>query len=90
MPKWFVGGEMNTCYNALDVHVANGRGSAIAMHYDSPVTGTKKSITYKELHQQGTHHAALVLALSLSLCDYGAFTCTTSSCRLQSRSLRMD
>ncbi|GAB9477987.1 Acyl-coa synthetase short-chain family member, partial [Globisporangium polare] len=54
MPKWFAGGEMNTCYNALDVHVNNGRGDAVAIHYDSPLTGTKKSVTYKELHEQGT------------------------------------
>lgn len=44
---------MNTCYNALDVHVNNGRGDAAAIHYDSPLTGTKKSVTYKQLHEQG-------------------------------------
>lgn len=44
---------MNTCYNALDVHVNNGRGDAVAIRYDSPLTSTKKSITYRELLKQG-------------------------------------
>ncbi|KAL7681954.1 putative AMP-dependent synthetase/ligase, acetyl-coenzyme A synthetase domain-containing protein [Plasmopara halstedii] len=42
-------GEMNTCYNALDVHVNNGRGDVPALHYDSPLTSTKTSITYGQL-----------------------------------------
>ncbi|OQR93346.1 acyl-CoA synthetase short-chain family member [Achlya hypogyna] len=50
--KWFPDGEMNTCYNALDVHVANGRGDAPAIYYESPMTGTKRTITYKELLDQ--------------------------------------
>ena len=41
--RWFVGGVMNTCYNAVDRHVENGRGSQVALTYDSPVTGTIKS-----------------------------------------------
>ncbi|CEG35832.1 propionyl-synthetase [Plasmopara halstedii] len=47
--RWFTGGEMNTCYNALDVHVNNGRGDVPALHYDSPLTSTKTSITYGQL-----------------------------------------
>ena len=47
--RWFVGGEINTCYNALDIHVENGRGDQPALIYDSPVTETKKSYTYSEL-----------------------------------------
>lgn len=42
--RWFVGGCMNTCYNALDLHVHNGRGDQLALIYDSPVTDTKKNI----------------------------------------------
>uniref|UniRef100_K3X8H0 Propionate--CoA ligase n=1 Tax=Globisporangium ultimum (strain ATCC 200006 / CBS 805.95 / DAOM BR144) TaxID=431595 RepID=K3X8H0_GLOUD len=53
MAKWFTGGQMNTCYNALDVHVNNGRGDAIAIRYDSPLTSTKKSVTYRELLEKG-------------------------------------
>uniref|UniRef100_A0A914XD93 Acyl-CoA synthetase short-chain family member 3, mitochondrial n=1 Tax=Plectus sambesii TaxID=2011161 RepID=A0A914XD93_9BILA len=47
--KWFVGGELNVCYNALDRHVYDGRGDRVALIYDSPVTGTKKKYTYEEL-----------------------------------------
>jgi propionyl-CoA synthetase len=47
--KWFEDGVTNTCYNALDVHVNNGRGEKIAIIYDSPITNTKKKITYREL-----------------------------------------
>ncbi|KAM9634791.1 acyl-CoA synthetase short-chain family member 3, mitochondrial isoform 2-T2 [Morphnus guianensis] len=50
--SWFVGGELNICYNAVDRHVENGRGDQIAIIYDSPVTNTKEKITYKELLEQ--------------------------------------
>lgn len=50
--SWFVGGELNICYNAVDRHVENGRGDHIAIIYDSPVTNTKEKITYKELLEQ--------------------------------------
>ncbi|KAH0616715.1 hypothetical protein JD844_028051 [Phrynosoma platyrhinos] len=50
--SWFVGGEVNICYNAVDRHVKNGQGDQIAIIYDSPVTNTKEFITYKELLQQ--------------------------------------
>jgi hypothetical protein len=36
--RWFTGGELNTCYNALDLHVDSGRGGQAALVYDSPVT----------------------------------------------------
>ena len=42
--KWFEDGELNTCYNALDLHVEQGRGDQVALIYDSPVTETKKTI----------------------------------------------
>ena len=47
--RWFPDGELNVCYNALDRHVANGRGDQAAIIYDSPVTDTVRSITYAEL-----------------------------------------
>ena len=40
--KWFEDGVTNTCYNALDVHIDNGRGEKTAIIYDSPITGKKK------------------------------------------------
>jgi propionyl-CoA synthetase len=47
--RWFPGGRLNTCYNALDRHVDGGRADQLALIYDSPVTGTKASFTYREL-----------------------------------------
>ena len=47
--RWFAGGQLNTCYNALDRHVATGRAGQTAIIYDSPVTGTIQKITYQEL-----------------------------------------
>ena len=47
--SWFPEGELNTCYNCLDVHVENGKGDINALIYDSPVTKTKITYTYKEL-----------------------------------------
>ena len=49
MYRWFSDGEMNTCYNALDRHVAAGRASQAALIYDSPVTDTVRRFTYAEL-----------------------------------------
>jgi len=47
--RWFTGGQLNTCYNALDRHVENGRASQTALIYDSPVTNQSKAFTYREL-----------------------------------------
>ena len=50
--RWFSGGRLNTCYNALDVHADGGRGDQPALVYDSPVTGTVKSYTFRELRDE--------------------------------------
>jgi propionyl-CoA synthetase len=50
--RWFQGGRLNTCYNALVVHVDRGRGKQLALIYDSPVTQTVRSFTYFELRDQ--------------------------------------
>ena len=47
--KWFSDGEVNTCYNAVDRHVKNGRAEQTAIIYDSPVTGVKEHISYSML-----------------------------------------
>ena len=47
--RWFEGGALNTCYNAVDRHVEGGRGEQAAIIYDSPVTDTITEISYKEL-----------------------------------------
>ncbi len=50
--RWFAGGKLNTCYNALDFHVENGRADQPALIYDSPVTETKKTFSYRELRDK--------------------------------------
>ena len=50
--RWFVGGQLNTCYNALDVHIERGRGKQIALIYDSAVTETVRRYTYAELRDE--------------------------------------
>jgi len=47
--RWFAGGRMNSCYNALDRHVDRGRAGQAALVYDSPVTDTVATFTYREL-----------------------------------------
>jgi propionyl-CoA synthetase len=60
--RWFTGGMLNTCYNALDVHIERGRGKQTALVYDSPVTGTVQRFTYAELRDRVARFAgALVL-----------------------------
>src|SRR5580658_4338589 len=49
---WFCGGRLNTCYNALDRHVAQGRGEKAALIHDSPVTGQVTSFSYRALRDQ--------------------------------------
>src|SRR5260370_15627745 len=58
--RWFAGGMLNTCYNALDLHVDRGRGKQRALVYDSPVTDTIRVFTYAELRDAD---ARIALAL---------------------------
>ena len=62
VPRWFVGGAFNTCYNALDRHVLGGRGDQAALIYDSPVTGQKKTYSYSELTDTVARAAGMLLA----------------------------
>jgi propionyl-CoA synthetase len=50
--RWFAGGVLNTCYNALDRHVEAGHGDRAALIYDSPVTDTKETISFVELRDR--------------------------------------
>ncbi|CAH0549867.1 unnamed protein product, partial [Brassicogethes aeneus] len=50
--KWFVGGKINACYNAIDRHVENGKGDKIALIHDSPLTAIKEKLSYRELMQK--------------------------------------
>jgi propionyl-CoA synthetase len=47
--EWFVDGRVNTCWNAVDRHVAAGNGDNVAIYYDSPITNTKSQMTYRDL-----------------------------------------
>ena len=60
--EWFRGGEINTCYNALDRHCENGRGGQAALIYDSPVTGQVRTFTYDELRDQVARFAGALVA----------------------------
>lgn len=50
--KWFPDGVMNTCYNAVDRHVAAGRGDTAALIYDSPVTGKQQTFSFADMQAQ--------------------------------------
>jgi propionyl-CoA synthetase len=67
--RWFVGAETNTCYNAVDRHVEQGRGQQTAIIYDSPVTQTKRKITYAELQDQVSRLAGGLAALGVEKGD---------------------
>ena len=58
--RWFAGGEVNTAYNALDRHVENGRAEQPALIYDSPVTNTIRSYTYRELRDEVARFAGVL------------------------------
>ncbi|XP_026216857.1 acyl-CoA synthetase short-chain family member 3, mitochondrial [Anabas testudineus] len=60
-PNWFVGGKLNMCYNAVDRHVESGRGEQPAIIYDSPVTGIKQIITFRELQDQVSRLAGVLV-----------------------------
>ena len=53
-PTWerFSGGEISTCYNCIDRHVLAGNGDKVAIYFDSPVTNTKETYTYKRLLEE--------------------------------------
>ena len=63
--KWFPDGTLNTCYNAIDRHVLSGRGKQDAIIYDSPVTNTKKRITYSQLQYQVSQFAGALIKLGV-------------------------
>jgi propionyl-CoA synthetase len=58
--RWFQGGQVNSCYNALDLHVENGRADQLALIYDSPVTGAVKTFSYRELLDQVARFAGVL------------------------------
>jgi propionyl-CoA synthetase len=67
--RWFTGGELNTCDNALDRHIDEGRGDQAALIYDSPVTGTKRVYSYLELREEVALFAGALRGLGVSRGD---------------------
>ncbi len=60
--RWFPGGRLNTCYNAVDRHVERGRADQVAVIYDSAVTDTQRKITYGELRDEVAQFAGALAA----------------------------
>ena len=58
--QWFAGGEVNTCYNALDRHCEAGRGAQAALIYDSPVTGQVRTYSYDQLLDEAARFAGVL------------------------------
>lgn len=67
--RWFSGGLLNTCYNAVDRHVEAGRAQQAAIIYDSPVTGTKRVITYAELQDLVARFGGVLAKLGVNKGD---------------------
>src|SRR5215813_7991077 len=68
-PRWFQGGELNTCENALDVHVESGRAEQLALIWDSAVAGQTMKYTYRELLQETARFAGALRRLGVEKGD---------------------
>ncbi|MSO54270.1 MAG: propionyl-CoA synthetase [Rhodospirillales bacterium] len=68
--RWYVGGLVNSCFNAVDRHVEEGRGDQPALIYDSPLTGfTVKTFTFRELRDQVARFAGVLAAAGVNKGD---------------------
>jgi propionyl-CoA synthetase len=67
--RWFPDGVLNTCYNALDRHVRDGRADQAALIYDSPVTGTARTYTFGELLDEVARFAGVLRSLGVDRGD---------------------
>src|SRR5690606_30225288 len=67
--RWFTGGRLNTCHNALDRHVEGGRAEQLALIYDSPVTGTVERYTYRRLRDEVARFAGVLASLGVARGD---------------------
>ena len=69
MYRWFAGGRLNTCYNAVDRHVAAGRGDQVALIYDSPVTASVRRYSYRGLLEAVARFAGAIRAQGVKAGD---------------------
>jgi propionyl-CoA synthetase len=67
--RWFAGGELNTCHNAIDRHVEGGRADQLAVIYDSPVTATRRTLTYRQLRDEVARFAGALASLGVGKGD---------------------
>lgn len=67
--RWFVGGQLNTCFNALDRHADGGRGEQVALIHDSAITGEVQRFTYAQLRDQVARFAGALASLGVSKGD---------------------
>jgi len=67
--RWFPDGELNVAYNALDRHVQAGRGERAAVIYDSPVTGTRHTLSYEKLRDEVALFAGVLAGLGVGKGD---------------------
>jgi propionyl-CoA synthetase len=67
--RWFVGGELNVCYNALDRHIEAGRGKETALIWDSPVTNQIKKYSYRELTEYVAKFAGVLSSFGVNKGD---------------------
>ena len=67
--RWFAGGSVNTCYNALDRHIEAGHGARTALIYDSAVTGRKAAFSYAELGEVVARTAGMLASLGVGCGD---------------------
>ena len=71
--KWFNGGQTNTCFNALDIHIKEGRGDQHALIYDSPVTGVIKKLTFNDLLNEVSKLADVLSGLGIKKGDTSCY-----------------
>lgn len=67
--RWFQGGVVNTCYNAVDRHVESGRGDQAAIIYDSPMTQTVRRLSYRQLQERTARFAGVLAGLGVAKGD---------------------
>jgi propionyl-CoA synthetase len=69
LDRWFAGAECNTCWNAIDRHVAAGNGDRLALIFDSAMTGEKRQFTYAQLQEAVSKFAAGLASLGITKGD---------------------
>ena len=67
--EWFPDGILNTCYNAVDKNIVEGRGNQVAIYYESPITNSKSKITYNDLRDKVSKFAGGLKKLNIEKGD---------------------